>query len=496
MPRFHYWLILGLCLGNCFFAQAEFVFSSTLEQAYKASLSFKIEHSRKLCKVASAENPNNNLVVYFEHINDFLEVFINENKTLFDQKSIVLQQQLKTIEKDKSISGWKNYILAEMQLHQAMIHIKFSEYFSAAIGVRRALNLCKENMDQYPNFALSLKPLSVLDIVIGSMPDNYKWAVRLIGLDGQFNRGISNLNALPNLLKNNRLEAFIPEVKIIHAFLLLNLKNKESAWSIIQSLNETEKNNLLYIFCAANIARNTSRNEWAILLLKNRPQGGEIMPFPYLDYLTGVCLLNKLDPTADVWFSKYMGSFHGNTYLKDCCLRLGWSKLLQNKKLEYYKYMGICQKIGNTNTDPDKAALKESQRSEPPQLLLLKARLLFDGGYYNNVLELLNSNEIQALKSNAELTELAYRLGRTYQESGKTESAIAQYTKALVMGAKLPEYFAAASALKLGSIYENLNNKKEAEYYYKRCLDFKNHPFVNSFGRQSKAGLNRINRSN
>jgi hypothetical protein len=73
-----------------------------------------------------------------------------------------------------------------------------------------------------------------------------------------------------------------------------------------------------------------------------------------------------------------------------------------------------------------------STRGEIPNILLLKARLLFDGGYYRKALNLLISNrdKLESL-SIEQQTEYHYRLGRIYDGLDNKVNARLEYSKAL-----------------------------------------------------------------
>ena len=151
--------------------------------------------------------------------------------------------------------------------------------------------------------------------------------------------------------------------------------------------------------------------------------------------------------------------------------------------------------VGNDFTDEDKQALKEAQGNELPNILLLKSRLLFDGGNFRQALTVLAGQGMENFPTLKNKLELTYRLGRIYDRLGMFKNAMDLYAKTIQNGSKLPYYFAANSCLHLAQLYENANDKVKAEEYYKKCIAMRNHEYQNSIDQKAKAGLNRLGKN-
>ena len=76
--------------------------------------------------------------------------------------------------------------------------------------------------------------------------------------------------------------------------------------------------------------------------------------------------------------------------------------------------------------------------------------------------------------------------------TGKADSALLYYRRAIDKGKDIPRYFAANSALESAKIYEAKGEKDKAKYYYNLCLSFPNHEYKNGLDQKAKAGLNRL----
>jgi tetratricopeptide (TPR) repeat protein len=134
-----------------------------------------------------------------------------------------------------------------------------------------------------------------------------------------------------------------------------------------------------------------------------------------------------------------------------------------------------------------------------PPVKLLQARLLIEGGYYSNALDILQGIDKSALNNPADVAEYYFRFGRVYEELAVAEPgkqyyqhAFTQYRLSVTVGKSMHEQFAARSALQMGKMYEHLDLYTEAAGMYRECLDMPSHDFQNSIDQQAKAGINRV----
>ena len=152
-------------------------------------------------------------------------------------------------------------------------------------------------------------------------------------------------------------------------------------------------------------------------------------------------------------------------------MRMSWHHHINgnSEKYEYYK-----NKINSIN--------------------LLKARLLFDGGYSKLAVEELEKiifpNFFDNSKNNL---EYFYRYGRCMQQMGKDDIAINYYEKTVLAGSNESYYFAANAALQIALLYEKSNNINEAKRYFNICIEMEDHQYELGIEQKAKAGLNRLN---
>ena len=141
--------------------------------------------------------------------------------------------------------------------------------------------------------------------------------------------------------------------------------------------------------------------------------------------------------------------------------------------------------------EKDKQAKAEAV-AEIPTVDLLKARLLFDGGYLSRALQIIDGKKAMDYTNDKDRIELNYRLGRIYDDLGKDDQALAAYQETINDGKNLKYYFAANAAVQMGKIYERRKNLAKAKEAFNTAIAMKNHEFESSIENQARAGLKRL----
>jgi len=255
---------------------------------------------------------------------------------------------------------------------------------------------------------------------------------------------------------------------------------------------ENQHPGTLELFAINSIYLYSGNNEKTIELLSKRDSGNHHFPLYYLDFMLGCAKLNKIDFTAEKDFNYYLRNFKGNSFVKASYQKLAWIDILKGDTTAYYQKMNLAKMSGNEFTDEDKQAVKEAEAKELPNIYLLRARLLFDGGYYERSISEIAGKPISYFPNSKDQLEVIYRLARIYDRQEKKEKAIANYEQTIKFGESKPYYFAANSALYLGLLYENIPDTVNAIKSYRRCLSMRKHDYQNSIDQKAEAGLNRL----
>jgi len=310
------------------------------------------------------------------------------------------------------------------------------------------------------------------------------------GLQGNINSGLSKLQYAYENLENDDL--FKKETGIIYAYLLLHYGNrKEASWDVIKELN-LNTNNPTELFIKSNIAHYVGKNDLTIDMLSSYRKQSGAMSFDYLNYMLGVAKLNRLDQDADQYLLAYVKNFKGYHYIKDSYLRLAWHALAQGDLIKYDHYIEKVKTEGSKDINFDKTALRYAKEKQVPNATLLKARLLYDGSYYQQANDLLSVLKKYTLKSSKDKLEYSYRLGRIRQQLKMNKEAIKLFKETIENGRYDKSHYACNAALQMGLIYESMNDTKSAISSYKTCLSINPSDYKQSLHHRAKVGLQRL----
>lgn len=490
-------LIVILLLSQATFAwtqtstiQQTFDYSNSCQQAYHSLLSLRIQEAKQHLATERQQQPTNLLPHLFHNYIDLITTFIREDEQEFQALVANKDERLQLLEQSDKSSPYYRYCKAEINLQWAVARIKYEQYWKAFWEVRKAYKLLQENQRLFPDFYPNLKSLGIIHALIGTVPDKYKWGVKILGLNGSIEQGMKELTQFLQQAKSGD-QQFYAEGQLIHIFFLFYLQNQpQQAWQKAQQL--PIKNHVLNTLVAANMAFRTGHNDQAIAYLEHRPKGEAYFPFPLLDYLLGSFKLHRLDKDAYLLLEKFVTVFKGKHYIKDAYQKLAWHYWLQGDEQKAKSCLQQCLAKGAKMMDVDKQAYKNAEAQHFPHPKLLKARLLFDGGYYTKALAMLQQHNITDFEQLQQQVEFVYRSGRIEEKLGHTQQAIQHYLETINKSKSLNTYFAPKACLQLGKIYEQQKELTQARFYYKKCLSYQNYSYKSSFDQQAKAGLNRV----
>jgi len=318
----------------------------------------------------------------------------------------------------------------------------------------------------------------------------------ILGIDGSIQLGLEEIQEIKRYALHDTAYFYREEVAAINSYILFYQANqKEKAQDDLNQFNLAHENSPLIAFLKASMALRSGQNEDCIRYIKQSPIKNGQATFYYLDFMLGRSLLYKLDPNADTHILKYLSHFKGQHFIKEAYQKLAWHALAVKGDADLYEYyMQQCLSKGQTLLDEDKQALREAKSGSTPNPIILKARLLYDGGYYHQAYQhLILHQEVFTSNRNA-LFELEYnyRLGRTLQQLKNYQDAVHYLAKVIDLGQKETTYFACASALQIGQIYEQQGEFAKSKMYYRSCLTMSPDEYKTTLHQKAKSGLLRL----
>ena len=487
-------LILLFCLFSYTALHAEkvFDFNTTCQQAYLQISSLKLTSGAQMVAQARRENPDNLIPEILDSYIDFYILFFNENPDDFQERMPHFDDRLDKLEEGPGNSPFYNYCRTVIYMQKACVEIKFGKQWSAGWDFRRAFNLVKENRKKYPSFLLNNMIYGPMEIAAGTIPSGYKWLASLFGIKGSIKDGIALMHQFVNS-NDSMARLFFSEASFYYCYMMYYIQNKpEDVFQYVNQKKLDVVNNHLLAYMVTNLAINNKQTAYAKNIILKRNQSPEYLSTSIWDFELAYAQMHHLEiKDAVSSFQNFVARFKGKFYVKDAYEKLSWCYYLQgNETAAENARQQVIQK-GSLTTDADKQAYKNAKQAVWPNMLLLKTRLLNDGGYNNEALLLLNGKSVNDFDKTEEKLEFAYRVGRIYDDIGKDDEAIKMYLYAIKLGANRTEYYAARAALQIGWIYERQGKMDLAVKYFQQCLDLKDHDYKDSLDQKAKAGIAR-----
>jgi hypothetical protein len=474
------------------FGQYEYQWTPRTQKIYESITSLRIPEARTLISQDKKANASNLIYQLLESYADFYQLFLNENKAEYSRMYPAFEQRIQLLEAGPKQSPYHLYSLALAHLHKSLIAIRFNKNLEAALDFRKAFLLFKENKKAYPNFSPNDVYLGLMTTVIGTIPKGYQWMASLLGMSGKITEGnalvlkyINSKDAYANQCRNEAL--------FVYPYLIMNFEgNKKKTFDFIENTAYDFTNNHLHAYMATNLYLNNQQSQKALQIASNLNPANTYLDLPFWQLEMGYAYLNELKlEAAKNALQQFINRFKGQFYVKDAFEKLSWIAYIQGDQAKANAYRSNVLSKGNDITDADKQALQNAKKGAWPHPILLRARLLSDGGYQQQALAILAGKTSKDFDKDIDRTEFAYRLGRIYELAGQIDQAIPFYTSAIEKGSNQPEYFAARAALQIGLIYEQKGNPSQAITFFNTCLEMKNHAFKNSLDQKAKTGIQR-----
>jgi len=462
--------------------------NENMQQSYSYIMNLELDSAKKLLANEKSQNSTNGFIVLHQNYIDFLTIIIGEEKIYFDNSIQQKEVRMELLESKNQDSPYYLYSQAEIHLQWAFSRLKFDQYSTAAYEFIKAYNLLEENQKIFPDFTLNKKGLGLIHALLSAVPEHFHWILNLAGLEGGVALGLSELD---EVLNDKNFKIYENEVLFLLSFLQINLnENDATSQQYLDRIGDGYKENILLNFTAARLSHNLGENELTLKILADKPSSLSAFPFHYLNYLHGMSYLYQLNyENAKHQFEVFLGDFNGINYIKSAYHKLAWISFLQEEDDNYFEKV-ITE--GNTSIDEDKVALKDANKNYITHSILLKTRLLYDGGYYEKAL--LELSAVKIIKDYIGIyDEYWYRLARIKSKLDYDDKEIIEHFQLSIDQVKnSSNYYAPMSALQIALIYEKQNEMDKAAIYFEKCLSMSDFDYERGIHQKAKTGLVRI----
>lgn len=485
------YVLIGLLLFLTGQVQAAFVFSPEIQKGLEAAVAMRSGEAKRLLEQERQKRPDNALSLLLEDYIAFYQLIFTADPGAFSKAEADFDNRLSLLGKEDIDSEWAYFTKARLHFHRTILHGQAKNFFTAAMQLNKASHAINSLEKQYPNFLLAKREAALLNVVFGSVPDQYRWATSAVGWSGNEGDGIRALKAVLPQFKGSSLSCFHEESYVMLAYILGFSKDQhKAAWDLLLRDNMPQTN-LTAIYMLGKLGPRIGQNERALSLLVNRPQSKDYAHFPLFNYYLANAYLYKSDPRALTFFEVYLAGADKRIYRKDAVLRMSYYYFTQDMPKEARALLLRMPTFEGLDEKDEQAEREAADLlKKGPHVVLLRARLKYDGGYYREATAVLGQLNPATLSVKDQI-EYYYRKARVLHDDGMPQQAIEPYKACIQRGTNDGNYLPANACLQLAMIYENSGNKKEAQRYYSQSLQFDKHPYRQSMGLKAKAGLNR-----
>lgn len=451
--------------------------------AYAELLKLRTPAARALLLPENPESPGAALVTDCVEV---VELLISQDATRYAALQEAQEQRLSTLEKAPQ-SPLRDYARAEIRLHQAVAQVVFEHEVQGAWNLRQAYQQLQTVHKRYPNFLPARKSLGMLQFAIGSLPEGYRWFLKLLGLSGSVEGGLAHLRAAAQGSHDFQLESQLILALVEETY----YRHSTATTQLVTRLLARQPDNLLLTFLVISQNKKLHHTDRALAAFRSRPVGPAYLPVPYLHHMAADLLLYQGQYAASGRENlQFLQLYRGQHYRKAAAFKLYLAAWLSGHQPAAARYRQQIGAGGRTIVEEDTYAQRFFEDKSPLNPTLTRARFQLDGGYYREALLTLQTFTSTARTSLRDQVEAPYRLARAYYGLGNLDSARRYYVRTIALAkGQAPYYFAPQAALQLGYLHQAAGQPQLARTYFQQALQYPKHEYKNSTDMKAKVAL-------
>ncbi len=420
--------------------------------------------------------------LYIANLYTTLDLILWDDPSQFDAWEEAWNERLQKLDKSDVKDPEKTFFRAEMLIHGAFAHLKFGHELEAGWLLRQAWQRTINSIEQFPGFKPHLKTVGLLHVLIGTVPDKYSWLLSLLGMEGSIEEGLAELELYIQSAGPLTREVTLL-LDMIHAYLLSNGHYSDSVTLYAPTRLE--------LFVKLLVHLKNSNGTAALESFRHLDRIG--FRYPFLHYLGGEVYLRKGEyPLAAAQYEKFISRSRGISHIRDAHYKVFLAYHLSDDPVNAQKYFDLAQSEGEARSEADKHATRSLKTGKFPDPLIMKIRLLTDGGHYRKADSLVQAKREVQFTSTSDSVEFIYRQARLAHQQDKLRKAISLYKEVIDRSPEKGWYFAPNSCLQLGLIFSKHDDHEQAEYYLKKVRTYSKHAYKQSLDHKARTALNKL----
>ena len=469
---------------------SQYSFNDNCKNAWMLLMDLKVKEAKSLMAKEIARNPTNYYAYYLDQTCDAFTILINSNDEEYENFLESYDRKRDTMDDKYEESPYYLMCKSEMDLQLGFFKVMHESQFSGVRSSYLGYREVYKNIELHPDFMPSRMIDGFFNTALSNLPPFLKSTVSVFGVTTNFSYG---MKTLAKVYKSQKA------IKGMNAYSALFLifsakinKSPELVYDFVHSLDDEIKDLFVLKYFRGNIEYRTGHNEMAYRTISSLNYNNSSYARILYDYMMGKILLRKLDPKAGYYLESYLKRLKKKEYFKEMTYKLALFYLINGNRNKYDELCEVVISEGAELNERDREALYDASLDYQPDIRLVKAKLLLEGGYYSRGKEQL---DLFKDKSNPELPYLLeFHLlnGKYMFRTGNKEEAVRMLKWVVEKGEDEDYYFACEAALVLGEIYEAAGELELALEYYKLSDDLYESEYYEYLGAKARKGIYRL----
>ncbi|MGK7394272.1 MAG: tetratricopeptide repeat protein [Candidatus Cyclobacteriaceae bacterium M3_2C_046] len=418
--------------------------------------------------------------IYSENLSQLAGFFLNAPEKGYELFLEREKERLQYLERNYNETNWGKFVKAELFLQGSLLRLRQKDHISGFWKLKRAHDLTSQILESDPSFVPSLKTLGVIEILLGLIPDQYQWGLKMLGLPGDIETGLIMLEkviAQEPMLKEETLLIR----SMVQAYLV---QQYPPAIKVLKQLSED--GNQLATYFLSLVYLKAGQGEKAMQQFSTLLSDHEL---PHLFYLEGEVYLQKgLYGKAIIAYQKFIEKNRSGELMKDSYYKTGICHYILGETEKQHQNWQKAREIDHIQTEADKYAASQLAKDQLPPVQLVQLRYHIDGGYFGQAKQIIQKWSGISFNLPEHQAEFLYRQGRWYQKQGHKKEAITLYQRLTKRFEGLDLYFIPHAILQLGYLLSSEHPEK-ARSCFKKVLEYKNYEYEYSISRKARVAL-------
>lgn len=372
-------------------------------------------------------------------------------------------------------SRGKTYLSAETDFQRSIAWTKKGNYVRAAMAAVSAYRAMSGLLEADSTFFEAYKTLGIVHTALGTLPRRYRRFLSVFGFETNIEIGLNQLEKAASSSVYGKEESLL----FLAALDSFELPSRVEASSTLDALRLRYDQSPLFGMVQADVLLRNRRVAEAEAVLDSLPRGipGQVQ----LDYLrfyrADADFKQERWREAAAGYGGYLDSHRGTALIAVASLGEGQALEMAGRRAE--AEVAYRRVVATREYDSDEASARLARsRLERPmdedEKTLLRARMSHDRGDYPRADSLLAALALRVPAGSENLrAEIAYRRGRTLDESGRTSEALEQYALGIANPGDPAAKWAAYGLYYTGRVHERSGRFQLARQFYTAVVDYK-----------------------